>query len=86
MKSLNEQKKRMQELMGFTYKDNSHDLLSEENFESINVVENNLLTEQDGEPNWEWVEKELQKAETITETKPGCFNVGTADKRIRGCI
>lgn len=46
MKSLNEQKKRMQELMGFTYKDNSHDILSEENFKSIEVVENNLLSEQ----------------------------------------
>ena len=47
MKSLNEQKKRMQELMGFTYKDNSHDILSEENFKSIEVVENHLLSEQD---------------------------------------
>ena len=84
MKSLNEQKKRMQKLMGFTYKDNSHDILSEENFKSIEVVENNLLSEQDGEPNWEWIKKQIQKGETITETKPGCFNVGTADKRIRG--
>ncbi len=47
MNTLNEQKKRMQELMGFTYKDNSHDILSEENFKSIVVVENNLLSEQD---------------------------------------
>ena len=31
MKSLNEEQKRMKELMGFTYKDNSHDILSEEN-------------------------------------------------------
>tara|TARA_R100001509_G_scaffold164628_1_gene142952 strand:+ start:1001 stop:2650 length:1650 start_codon:yes stop_codon:yes gene_type:complete len=84
MKSLNEQKKRMQELMGFTYKDNSHDILSEENFKSIEVVENNLLSEQDGEPNWEWVEKELQKAKTITTTKPECFMVGSADNRIKG--
>ena len=32
MKSLLEEQKRMKELMGFTYKDNSHDILSEENF------------------------------------------------------
>ena len=84
MKSLNEQKKRMQKLMGFTYKDNSHDILSEENFKSIEVVENNLLSEQDGEPNWEWIEKELEKEKVIINTKPECFMVGSADKRIRG--
>lgn len=37
MKSLNEQKKRMQELMGFTYEDNSHDVLSEE------IIKRNIL-------------------------------------------
>ena len=84
MKPLTSQQKRMKELMGFTYEDNSHDLLSEENFKSIEVVENNLLSEQGGEPNWEWIKKEIQKGETITETKPGCFTVGTNDKRIRG--
>ena len=84
MKYFNEQRKRMKELMGFTYKDNSHDVLSEENFNSIEVVENHLLTEQGGEPDWEWIEKELQKSQTIVETKPACFNVGTADERIKG--
>ena len=48
MKPLTSQQKRMKELMGFTYEDNSHDLLSEENFKSIEVVENNLLSEQGG--------------------------------------
>lgn len=32
MKSLTEEQKRMRELMGFTYKDNSHDILSEQLF------------------------------------------------------
>jgi len=84
MESLNEEQRRIRELMGFTYKDNSHDVLSEENFNSIEVVENHLITEQDGQPNWEWVKKELQKAKTITTTKPECFMVGSADNRIKG--
>ena len=32
VKSLTEEQKRMRELMGFTYKDNSHDILSEQLF------------------------------------------------------
>ena len=84
MKSLNEQRKRMRELMGFTYKDNSHDLLSEENFNSIEVVENHLLTEQGGEPDWEWIKKELEKEKVIKSTKPECFMVGSAANRIKG--
>ena len=55
----------MKELMGFTYEDNSHDLLSEENFNSIEVVGNHLLSEQDGEPDWEWIKKELEKEKVI---------------------
>ena len=47
MKTLILEQKRMKELMGFTYKDNSHDILSEENFKSIKVVNNYLLSEQD---------------------------------------
>jgi len=35
MKSLTEEQKRMRELMGFTYKDNSHDILSEQNMDLL---------------------------------------------------
>ena len=43
MKPLTKEQIRIKELMGFTYKDNSHDILSEQNFK-------NSLTEQDDKP------------------------------------
>ena len=43
MKSLIEERKRMQEIMGFTYKDNSHDILSEE------FIKRSLIKEQQTE-------------------------------------
>ena len=39
MKSLTEEQKRMRELMGFTYEDNSHDVLSEQNIKSSTSYE-----------------------------------------------
>ena len=62
--------------MGFTYEDNSHDILSEEKINSIEVVKTPLLTEQEKEPNWEWIEKLLKKGEIIPTVTSDCFWVG----------
>lgn len=61
MKSLTEEQKRMRELMGFTYKDNSHDILSEQN------IEKSLLSEQTKEEKKRykqmWKNKEISRTE-----------------------
>ena len=44
MKSLTKEQKRMRELMGFTYKDNSHDILSEQNIKK-STKRKSLITE-----------------------------------------
>jgi len=45
MKSLNEEQKRMRKLMGFTYKDNSHDILSEQTInEAVNSSQCGIST------------------------------------------
>ena len=98
MKPLTPQEKRMRELMEFTYEDNSHDILAEHNLNFVEVFNNPLLKEQekgktldqgitkgaDGNPDWEWIKKELKSAKTITHIKPICFDVGSDGERIDG--
>jgi len=78
-KGLNEELMKMRKLMDFDISENSHDVLSEQN------IGKSIIKEQGGgEPNWEWIKNELQKAKTIVNRDPECFQVGSADNRIKG--
>ena len=69
MKSLTEEQKRMRELMGFTYKDNSHDILAEQNIKVIRE-------EHGGRFNKEYaMKKDLDKRlNNITYAKDNCIS------------
>ena len=85
-KSLNEELMKMRKLMNFDINENSHDVLSE-NFVKKSIISEQKLEQEvegTGEPNWEWIERELEKGGVTTESNPGCFSVGSADNRIKG--
>ena len=72
--------------MNFDISENSHDVLSE-NFVKKSIISEQKLEQEvegTGEPNWEWIEREIEKGGVTTELNPGCFSVGSADNRIKG--
>lgn len=85
--NINEEVNKMRRLMNFDISQNSHDVLSEQNINSIELFEKQTLLEQDDvEPNWEWIEKVLKEGYTDTKVIEDCFWVGGEDplERISG--
>lgn len=82
--NLTEEIYRMRKLMNFDSKKFNENVTSEDRLIEEKLRIKNLLTEQEGEPNWEWIENELRKAQVIKTNETECFNVGTNDKRITG--
>ena len=75
---------RMRKLMNFDSKEFNENVTSEDRLFEEKLRIKNLLSEQEGEPNWEWIKKELEKGQVIITNEPECFNVGTNDDRITG--
>jgi hypothetical protein len=69
MKSLTEEQKRMRELMGFTYKDNSHDILAEQNIKVIREEHGGGFNKRE-----EMKNKMLSYKENITYAKDNCIS------------
>ena len=81
MKSLTEEQKRMRELMGFTYKDNSHDILAEQNIKVIRE-------EHGGRFNKEYaMKKDLdKKLNNITYAKDNCISPKETAKKLQSTL